>query len=494
MRVELENITKTFGKLCANDDISMTLEGGQIYAILGENGAGKSTLMKILSGYQPADSGRIGIDGQAVSFVTPADALTYGIGMLHQDPLDVPPLTVLENFMLGRREGILPNRRTAKAALSQYATALGFNLNPDSYVDSLTIGERQQLEIVRLLSLGAHMLILDEPTTGISAEQKDTLFASLRRLAQNGGMTIILVSHKLADVEALCDQVFVLRQGRVVGQEAMPCPTDTLVAMMFGQRLERTPRPPSQRGGVALSVQKLSVPGRRLTVENVSLDVCEGEVIGLAGLDGSGQGAFLRACAGLQRPDAGHILLAGLDTTHKSYHDLAPRGVAYAPAGRLEEGLVAGLTLTEHFALTMPHSLWVNWKAARQQAESRIQHFNIRGKPDSQIQKLSGGNQQRTLLALLPPDLKLLLLENPTRGLDVESARWVWTQLLERRAQGTAIVFTSPDLDEIVEYSDRIAVFFGGQVTVVDDPSQTSIAQLGQLIGGKSQPASGERA
>jgi simple sugar transport system ATP-binding protein len=486
MRVELENITKTFGKLRANDDISMNLDGGQIYAILGENGAGKSTLMKILSGYQPADSGRIGIDGQAVSFETPADALAFGIGMLHQDPLDVPPLTVLENFILGRREGLLPKRRAAQAALADHASSLGFALNPDSYVDSLTIGERQQLEIVRLLSLGARVLILDEPTTGISAEQKETLFTSLRRLAKNEGMTIILVSHKLADVEALCDQVYVLRQGRVVGHEMMPCPTDTLVAMMFGQRLERTPRPPLQRGGVALSVSKLSVPGRRLTVENVSLDVWEGEVIGLAGLDGSGQGAFLRACAGLQLPDAGRIILAGQDTTHHGYHDLAPRGVAYAPAGRLEEGLVAGLTLTEHFALMMPGGLWVNWKAAEQEAKSRIEHYNIRGRPESQIQTLSGGNQQRTLLALLPSDLKLLLLENPTRGLDVESARWVWTQLLERRAQGTAIIFTSPDLEEIVEYSDRIAVFFGGQMTVVDDPAQMSIAQIGQLIGGKS--------
>jgi simple sugar transport system ATP-binding protein len=406
--------------------------------------------------------------------------------MLHQDPLDVPSLTVLENFILGRREGLLPNWRAARASLAKHAASLGFTLNPDSYVDMLTIGERQQLEIVRLLSLGARVLILDEPTTGISAEQKETLFASLRRLTKNDGMTIILVSHKLADVEALCNQVYVLRQGRVVGQETMPCPTDTLVAMMFGQHIERTPRPLSQPGGVALSVRNLSVPGRRLTVENVSLDVCEGEVIGLAGLDGSGQGAFLRACAGLQPPDTGRIMLAGQDTTHHRYHDLAPQGVAYAPAGRLEEGLVTGLTLTEHFALTMPGGLWVNWKAAGQQAEARIKHYNIRGNPQSQIQTLSGGNQQRTLLALLPANLKLLLLENPTRGLDVESARWVWTQLLERRAHGTAIIFTSPDLEEIVEYSDRIAVFFGGQVTVVDHPAQTTIAQLGQLIGGKS--------
>jgi ABC-type uncharacterized transport system ATPase subunit len=485
MRVELEHITKIFGRLRANDDISMTLEGGQIYAILGENGAGKSTLMKILSGYQPAESGRILLDGKEVTFETPADALAYGIGMLHQDPLDVPVLTVLENFALGRREGLLPNRRAARAALAEHANRLGFSLNPDSYVDSLTIGERQQLEIVRLLSLGARVLILDEPTTGISAEQKDTLFQSLKRLAADEGLTVILVSHKLEDVEALCSHVYVLRQGKVVGQQAMPCSTDRLVALMFGQSIERTPRPPIKRGQVILSVQNLSIPGRRLVVRDLNLDVHAGEVIGLAGLDGSGQNAFLRACAGLQPPTEGRIVLAGQDVTHCGYHEMVRRGVAYTPAGRLEEGLVAGLTLTEHFALAMPGGAWVNWKAAQQQAEKRIAHYNIRGRPESLIQTLSGGNQQRTLLALLPSDLKLLLMENPTRGLDVESARWVWKQLLDRRAQGTAIIFMSPDLDEIMEYSDRIVVFFGGQATPVDDPAQTSVAQLGQLIGGK---------
>ncbi len=486
MHVELNHITKTFGRLRANDDISMTLEGGHIYAILGENGAGKSTLMKILSGYQPADSGDIVLDGQRVSFESPADALAYGIGMLHQDPLDVPVLTVLENFMLGRREGLMPNRRSARAALSKYAGHLGFSLNPDVYVDSMTIGERQQLEIVRLLSQGAHVLILDEPTTGISADQKHTLFRSLQRLAADEGMTIILVSHKLEDVEALCDQVYVLRQGKVIGHQTMPCPTSELVRMMFGQHIEPTARPMLRPGPVVLRVENLCIPGRRLVVKDVNLDVCAGEVVGLAGLDGSGQTSLLRACAGLQAPNQGSIYLDADDITRCTYHDLVGRGVAYAPAGRLEEGLVSGLTLTEHFALAASGGVWINWNAAAERAEERIGHFHIHGHPETEVQRLSGGNQQRALLALLPPNLKLLLMESPTRGLDVESTHWVWTQLLARRAQGTAIVFTSPDLDEIIEYSDRIVVFFGGQITVINDLSLTSIAELGQLIGGKA--------
>jgi simple sugar transport system ATP-binding protein len=486
MHVEIEHITKVFGKIRANDSISMTLDGGQIYAILGENGAGKSTLMKILSGYQPPDSGRILLDGNPVTFKTPADALAVGIGMLHQDPLDVPTLTVLENFMLGRAEGLMPKRKAARNALLTQAARLGFKFNPDVYVDGLTIGERQQLEIVRLLSLGARVLILDEPTTGISAEQKATLFESLKRLAADEGLTVILVSHKLEDVEALCDQVYVLRQGQMVDKRQMPCSANELVALMFGQAITRTLRTPAKRGHCVLEVQNLTIPANNLTVRNVSLSVCAGEVIGFAGLDGSGQRDFLRACMGLQRPTSGRILLEGQDVTRRRYHDRAALGVAYASAGRLEEGLVSGLTLVEHFALVTPGGPWIDRKTITQTAEMRITDFNIRGRPESPVQTLSGGNQQRTLVALLPPELKLLLLEDPTRGLDVESAAWVWHQLLERRSKGTAILFLSPDLDEIIEYSDRIVVFFGGQATLLDDPSQTSATRLGQLIGGKA--------
>ncbi|MEP7288822.1 MAG: ATP-binding cassette domain-containing protein [Chloroflexota bacterium] len=487
MRVELDQITKIFGKLRANNAISMTLEGGRIYAILGENGAGKSTLMKILSGYQPPDSGRILLDGTPVSFSTPADALNFGIGMLHQDPLDVPSLTVLENFMLGEPGGLLPRRKAARETLIAFAERFGFTLRPDAYVDGLTIGERQQLEIVRLLSRGAQVLILDEPTTGISADQKAALFGSLQRLAHTGGLTVILVSHKLEDVEVLCDEVVVLRQGQVVGQVMMPYPTDQLVTLMFGKALDRTPRQPFERQAQTkvLHVKALTVPDSRVALVDISLEVEAGEVIGMAGLDGSGQNAFLRACAGLQFGTAGEIRLADTDVTRWNYHDRAQLGVAYAPAGRLEEGLVTGLTLTEHVALTSPAGRRVNWKTATQETKARIAHYSIRGQPDSQIETLSGGNQQRTLLSLLPSTLKLLLLENPTRGLDVESARWVWQQLLERRATGTAILFTSPDLDEIVEYSDRIIVFFGGKARMLNDPSQTSLTELGQMIGGK---------
>jgi simple sugar transport system ATP-binding protein len=485
MRIRLDHIVKIFGTLRANDEISATLEEGRIYAILGENGAGKSTLMKILSGYQAAESGTIFLDEHPVHFAGPADALQAGIGMLHQDPLDVATLTALENYILGRPSGLIPNRKAARAEFVKRSAGLGFVLNPDAYIDSLTIGERQQLEIMRLLSLGARVLILDEPTTGISTEQKDALFNSLKTLAKTEKLTVVLVSHKLEDVEALCDAVLVLRAGKVVGEATMPCPAQELVRMMFGQELPRRAKQRMNHATVALQVEKLSVQGRRLTLNGVNLEVKSGEVIGLAGLDGSGQNEFLRALAGLERPQQGRIFLGGRDVTSLSFHDRAAAGTAFAPAGRLEEGLVQGLTLAEHFALATANVLRIDWNVVQRHTEAQIARFNIRGTAHQQIQMLSGGNQQRVLLALLAAQLKLLLLEDPTRGLDVESTAWVWSQLLARRQDGAAILFTSPDLDEIRDYSDRILVFFGGEVTVIDDPAATNVTQLGSLIGGK---------
>lgn len=486
MLVELQHITKTFGKVRANQDVSLSFEGGKIYAILGENGAGKSTLMKIMSGYQPADSGTIEIDHAPVEMTSPTSAIEHGIGMLYQDPLDFPPFTALENFIAGRPGGFFPNAHQARTKFLWLVERFGFELKPDRYVDMLTIGERQQLEILRLLSLDVKVLILDEPTTGISAEQKSALFGVLKSLAHDENMAIILVSHKLEDVIELCDYAYVLRRGRVVGETEVPCPIPKLVELMFGKVLERQLPPSVKIGDSVLQVRNLSVASHRLTVANLSLEVKAGEVIGLAGLDGSGQGEFIRACTGLQPPEAGTITLAGRNMTQASYPTYKEAGVSFLPAGRLEEGLISGMTLTEHAALTDPlRQPWVNWVRAWRTTVERIAHFNVKGRPSSPIQTLSGGNQQRFALALLPYNLRLLLLEHPTRGLDVESANYIWEQLLARRDDGTAIIFISAELDEIVAYSDRILVFFGGHVTLVEDRAEMTANRLGELIGGR---------
>lgn len=486
MRVELKHISKTFGPVRANQDISLTFEEGRIYAILGENGAGKSTLMKIMSGYQSADSGEIVVDGQVLTFDAPTDAIAHGIGMLYQDPLDFPPFTVLENYVAGRSGGFFPDMDAAREEFMALLTRFDFDPDPDAYVDALTIGERQQLEILRLLSMNVRVLILDEPTTGISAEQKTTLFNTLKSLARDEAMTIILVSHKLEDVIELCDEAYVLRRGRYIGQQSIPCPISALVEMMFGKVVERQERPPVEVGDPTLVVERLCISSRRLTVEDVTLEVHAGEVIGLAGLDGSGQGEFVRSCAGLIKPEGGRILVDGRPMIGLTYHQYSHAGVAFLPAGRIEEGLIGEMTLTEHFALTLPsRAPWVNWRRARNTAQTRIDQFNVKGRPASPVRTLSGGNQQRFALSLLPQNLRLLLLEHPTRGLDVESANYIWEQLLERRREGTAIVFISAELDEIVAYSDRILVFFGGRVTLVDDPADMTAGRLGELIGGR---------
>lgn len=485
MKVEILNIHKHFGTVRANDDISLIVEPGIIQGILGENGAGKSTLMKILSGFYQADSGEIRLDGKPVIIHTPADAIKHGIGMLHQDPLDFPPMKVIDNLLIGESGSLIPNRKEVRRSFEELQSKFGFKIDPDVYVDTLTVGERQQLEILRLLWLGARILILDEPTTGISALQKDLLFDTLKILAKKG-MSILFVSHKLEDVEGLCDQVAVFRQGKNVGQARPPYSTQELVQLMFGKTIESVSRICTSSCETFINIQKLEVEDYRQHIAGINLDICRGEVIGLAGMEGSGQRLFLESCGGLRRAVGGKILYGGQDFTGKSYSEYMKARVSYVPASRLEEGLIPGLTLNEHFMLNEEHQgFFVKQDEALVTTESRITDFNIRGKPESRIESLSGGNQQRALLALLRSPLNLLLLEHPTRGLDIESSMWVWSKLKERCKAGTAIIFISADLDEILNYSDRILVFSSGKVSFPLPAGSTTVQQLGQLIGGK---------
>lgn len=486
MRVEIKNVHKHFKAVRANDDISLCVEPGTIQGILGENGAGKSTLMKILSGFYQADSGEILLDGVSVKIHTPADAIKFGVGMLHQDPLDFPPMRVIDNLLIGEAGGLIPNRKIVKRSFEELQSKFNIKIDPEAYVDSLTVGERQQLEILRLLWRGAKVLILDEPTTGISASQKDLLFKTLKILAEQG-MAIIFVSHKLEDVEQLCHQVAVFRQGKNVGQTKPPYNTNQLVQLMFGKSIEPAPKVNASSCDLFIEVKSLEVEDYRLHVSGINLGVCRGEVIGLSGMEGSGQSLFLQACAGLRRTVGGKLLLGNQDFTGKPYHQFLKARTAFVPASRLEEGLIPGLSLSEHVMLTdEAKKVFIDHEQAVKTTERKIKDFCIKGIPESRIESLSGGNQQRALLALQRTPLDLLLLEHPTRGLDIESSMYIWSLLKERCKSGTSILFISSDLDEILNYSDRILVFFGGKVSKPLDADKTTVHQLGELIGGKS--------
>jgi simple sugar transport system ATP-binding protein len=484
MKVELRDIHKYFGAIRANDGVTLSIEPGTLHGLLGENGAGKSTLMKVLSGFLSPDRGEILLDGRPVHFHSPAQSVALGVGMLHQDPLDFPALRVLDNFLLGSPEGWLLDRHRNRSRLLELASQFDFKLDPDAFVSDLSIGERQQLEIIRLLRLGVSVLILDEPTTAISAQQKEKLFETLHQLTEQG-KTVIFVSHKIEEVRSLCSKVTVMAHGKVTGEAIMPCPTEELVQMMFGRTLTVGRRCVVAFGKPLLELEKITVSDWRLEVKDFSLEVRSGEVIGLAGLEGSGQHLVLKACAGLLRPSAGRIRIAEQDMTGRPYRHFLQADVAYMPAGRLEEGLIAGMTLTEHAVLVdQPPSFFVDWTLAMRTATQRIEAYNIKGQPDTLVEELSGGNQQRALLALLPSQPKLLLMEHPTRGLDIESTEYIWRLLLNRTQQGTAILFVSSDLDELLDRSDRILIFFGGKVRILET-CEANTLQLGESMGGK---------
>ena len=486
MSLELRDIHKHFGRVRANDGVSLSVEAGSLHGLLGENGAGKSTLMKVLSGFYEADSGDIVLDGSHVRLGSPDDAIAAGIGMLHQDPLVFLPFSVLDNFLLASSGSAVLDRRSTRAEIVDLRDRFGFTYDLDAPARTLTVGERQQVEITRLLWLGARVLILDEPTTGISADQRELLFATLRDLASDG-MIVIFVSHKLEEVEEICEEVTVMRQGKVVGATRMPVPPEDLVTMMFGEPIEIAERSEIDLGEPLFAMRDVAIEERIMHLEHLDLAVRRGEVVGLAGMGGSGQRTFLRGISGLVRTSSGTITLDGTDVTGDGYRERLDAGIQYLPAGRLEEGLVEGLTLTEHFILADrgTNSFFIDWDAAREDAVEHIDHFSIKGTEASTAESLSGGNQQRLLLAMLPHDIELLLLEHPTRGLDIESADWVWTQLLDRRNRGTGIIFASADLDELLRYSDRILVFFSGEIIAELDASTTNVDQIGHLIGGR---------
>jgi simple sugar transport system ATP-binding protein len=494
MEVAVRNLSKIFGPVRANDGLTLRFPEGKIHGVLGENGAGKSTLMKLVSGYLRPDGGTIELEGRAVALGGSGDALKAGVGMVHQEPLDLPAFTALENLLCAAPRWALPTVTEARATLDLLAARLQFTVDPDAQVASLTVGQRQQLEIIRLLACGARALILDEPTTGITAAQARALFAALRRLAAEGN-TVLFVSHKLDEVAELCDTVSVLRAGRLVGEQmAMPVPQSRLLELMFGAEGERERGDKETRGqgdgGItgqgrapAWRLEGVSAREGAVALRNVNLELPAGKVVGLAGLDGSGQQILLRLLAGRSRPDAGRVVVGGKDLTGAPATVYRDAGVEYLPADRLKEGMVGALSLAEHFAL-LERGATVDRRAAERRAEEAITTYAIKATPHKPIGDLSGGNQQRAMLALVPDGTRGLVCEQPTRGLDVTSQRGIWRRILDRRDRGCAVVFASADLDEVMEYSDEVLVFFAGRISPRLPRAELTAARLAELIGG----------
>jgi simple sugar transport system ATP-binding protein len=390
----------------------------------------------------------------------------------------------MDNFLLGSPGSWLLDRHQTRKRLVELAHQFDFKLDPDAFVSNLSIGERQQLEILRLLGLGVRILILDEPTTAISSQQREKLFEALHQLAGQG-KTVIFVSHKLEEVKSLCSKVTVLAQGKVTGEVEMPYPTEGLIQMMFGQTITVGKRCAVELGHSVLELENLTVSDWRMEVKGLSLKVRAGEVIGLAGLEGGGQHLILKACAGLLRPSAGRIRIANQDITGRSYrHFIEGRCCLYAcrPSGR--RSYRWNDIDRAHRLGRQKSTFFVDWDLATKTASRRIEEYNIKGQPTTLVEELSGGNQQRTLLAFLPHSSKLLLMEHPSRGLDMESTEYIWKLLLNRTERGTAILFTSSDLDELLDRSDRVLTFFGGKVRIRETCNVNGL-QLGEFIGGK---------
>ncbi len=486
MEIALKDIHKYYGRVHANAGITVGLEPGRIYGLLGENGAGKSTLMRILAGHTQHDRGDLIFDGRPVGRLKPAAALSLGVGMLYQDPLDFPALTVLENFMLG---GVKRSNKEAVSRLLELAERFHFQFSPEQRVSELTVGERQQLALLRLLDLGVKVLILDEPTTGISLIQKELLFKAMRDLSAEGGRIIILVTHKLSEALDLCHEILVMRQGRLEGKLSPPYEADDLLRLMFGPDVTREQGKedsPRVGGEVLVALDDAEIVGEKFSLPHVSLAVHTGEIIGLAGLEGTGRQVLLKGLAGLARLRHGRLVFQNRAMQGQPRPVFRREGIHFLPAARLEKGLFPGLTLHEHLALAFPEE---KKRLDDFHQTQCVDRFRLMAHPATLAQALSGGNQQRLQLSLIPHQTRLLLMEHPTRGLDLGSARQVWSHLEERCRQGAALLFSSADLEEIMEHSHRVLVFYNQRV-VADLPVESlTIEALGGLMAGRGEAA-----
>ncbi|MDG5775453.1 ABC transporter ATP-binding protein [Haloarculaceae archaeon H-GB1-1] len=498
--VELDGITKRFGDVVANDRVELTVDRGSVHVLLGENGAGKTTLMNVLYGLYEPNEGEIRIDGTPREFDSPRDAIDAGIGMIHQHFMLVDPMTVADNVVLGNeprsRLGFTVDREAAREAVTDLTARYGFDVEPDAVVEDLSVGVQQRVEILKALYRGADILILDEPTAVLTPQEVEELFDIFDELTDQG-KTIIFITHKLGEALGVADAITVLRDGETVGTvDTSTTSKRELAELMVGREvLLDVEKPPSSPGDVGLEVSDLTVTDDRGVDQVSSLDfqIREGEVFGIAGVDGNGQSELVEAITGLDVPDEGRVYFDGADVTTDSRRDRIEQGMAYIPEDRQHRGLVMDFELLQNGLLGSQHDPdfapggRIDWATLRQHVEDIIADYDVRPpNPDATAKSLSGGNQQKLVAGReFERDPRVVVASHPTRGLDVGSVEFVQEKLVELRNEGKAVLLVSSKLDEVQQLSDRLGVMYEGAFTDVVDPDDVTEEQLGLLMAGQ---------
>jgi ABC-type uncharacterized transport system ATPase subunit len=500
--LELRSITKRFPGVLANDHVDLTLEEGEIHALLGENGAGKTTLMNILYGLYKPDEGEIFVRGERIEVESPSDAISNGVGMVHQHFMLVPVFTVTENVMLGDeaiRLGGFLDRKSASDRIREISEQYHLEVDPEAFVKDIPVGVQQRVEIIKLLYREADILILDEPSAVLTPLEVDELFNIMRSLVDQG-KSIIFITHKLKEVLEVADRITVIRGGQIVGTKT-PADADqnTLANMMVGREVDLAlQKEAAVIEETVLAVRDVSVLDDRnqLAVDNVSFTVHAGEILGIAGVQGNGQTELVEVLTGLRQTIEGEITILDQKTTHASPREITELGTAHIPEDRQQDGLVLSYPVTDNLVLNTYYlAPWAKGAVLQQDAflstaEELIEKFDIRTPSAlTPAGSLSGGNQQKVIVAReFSRPIKLLVAAQPTRGLDVGSIEYIHGRILEKRESGTAVLLVSTELDEILQLSDRIAVMYRGKIIDILSSDEATKEKVGLLMAGITEP------
>ena len=505
--IEMKGINKQFGSITALKNVDFHLPTGEICGLLGGNGAGKTTLMNILYGLYRQDSGKVTMDGKPINIQSPKDSLAHGIGMVHQHFLQIINYSVIENIVLGTavKHPLTSNLTPEKKKIKELCTRFGLDLDPDATIGSLPVGTRQKVEILKALFRGIKVLILDEPTTSLTPQEVDSLFQSLKVMVKEG-LSIVFITHKLREVLSVCDSISVLREGRnVISLDRKSAAEEELVKAMVGEKLDvrksiifskgkyQTVAPKYNTDPI-FSTNKLTYinSDKVKVLKEISLDLHENEVLGVAGVAGNGQHELVEVIMNIQQPTSGQIYFIGKEITGKATHVIWENGLVYIPEDRLDDGFLPKASVAHNLILgfhkTSAYSRkgFLNWKSVFSKSQQMIEEYNIKTSgPDEVGSNLSGGNIQRVMIArVFSQNAKMLIAHNPSRGLDIPSTDFVYQKILEKKKQGMSTLLVTEDLDELILICDRIAIIYKGEIVGILARKEFEKYRIGRLMSG----------